>query len=389
MRKKIINILNYFLKILIILKNKLSIAKTIIINEDELLKKMNYSVKDIYNKECFNRIKQTKKGIDVSIIIPVYNSEKYLSQCLTSILNQKTKYSYEVICINDGSKDNSLSILKEFKKKYSHLTIINQENKGISGARNTGINNANGKYIGFIDNDDYVTENYIEVLLSLAYEKNADIVKCNHVNFLSNCENKVLNIVRNENTSITGNMKEKVLSFKGYIWGGIFKLELFNNVRFPIGYWYEDMIMRIILMRKCNQFEYIDRNLYYYNIHDTNASKIVWKSNDSKCMDQYYLAKQLVEYSKEIGLKDSGEIYLILLQELGNILWLRTRKLSSKFQKQIFYLACNYINQYSSNGIYANTFENKILSKAFKNRDYFLWKLISLYMIVGIRYGKN
>ena len=92
----------------------------------------------------------------VSIILPVYNVEKYLSQCLDSIVNQTLK-DFECICINDGSPDNSLAILKEYASKDSRIKIINQENKGQSSARNVGMNFSKGKYIAFIDSDDWIS----------------------------------------------------------------------------------------------------------------------------------------------------------------------------------------------------------------------------------------
>ena len=99
----------------------------------------------------------------VSVIVPVYNTEKYLPQCLDSIINQ-TFTDFECICINDGSTDNSLSILEEYAKKDSRIRIISQKNAGLSNVKNVGIKNATGIYITFIDSDDFVSLDYIEKL---------------------------------------------------------------------------------------------------------------------------------------------------------------------------------------------------------------------------------
>lgn len=104
----------------------------------------------------------------VSVIIPVYNSEKYISKCLDSVLNQ-TYQNIEVIVINDGSKDNSIKILKEYEKKYKNIILIDKKNEGVSKTRNLGIKTATGDYIMFIDNDDFIDEDYIET-----YMKNSD-----------------------------------------------------------------------------------------------------------------------------------------------------------------------------------------------------------------------
>ena len=101
--------------------------------------------------------------IKVSIIIPIYNTAKYLPRCLDSAINQ-TLQEIEIICINDGSTDNSLEILREYKKKDSRIVIINLQNGGVARARNTGIKKATGEFIGFIDSDDYVDTKYFENL---------------------------------------------------------------------------------------------------------------------------------------------------------------------------------------------------------------------------------
>ena len=103
----------------------------------------------------------------ISIIIPVYNSEKYLEECIISLLNQTLK-ECEFIFINDGSTDNSYNICKEYERKDGRIVLINQENRGVSTARNIGMTRAQGDYITFVDSDDYVDNKYIETLLSYA-----------------------------------------------------------------------------------------------------------------------------------------------------------------------------------------------------------------------------
>ncbi|MBR3628081.1 MAG: glycosyltransferase family 2 protein [Elusimicrobia bacterium] len=120
----------------------------------------------------------------ISVIVPTYNVEKYLSQCLDSILNQTFK-DFECICINDGSTDNSLSILQKYASKDNRIKIINQENKGLSGARNAALKIVTGKYITFVDSDDFVSSDYLEKLINLAEKENSDIVYCRHKMYYS------------------------------------------------------------------------------------------------------------------------------------------------------------------------------------------------------------
>ena len=111
---------------------------------------------------------------EVSIIIPIYNAEKYLKRCLDTVVNQSFE-SLEIILINDGSTDESLRIMKEYKGNHNNIEIINQENSGQGEARNKGISIAKGKYITFADADDWLSENYIQVLYDALLKNNADI----------------------------------------------------------------------------------------------------------------------------------------------------------------------------------------------------------------------
>ena len=115
---------------------------------------------------------QKKKKI--SIIIPVYNVEKYLSRCLESVINQSYK-NIEIIIVNDGSTDNSFDICNKYKKKDKRVILIDQNNQGLSGARNTGLKHATGEYICFIDSDDYVEKDYVEYLYKLIVKDDYDL----------------------------------------------------------------------------------------------------------------------------------------------------------------------------------------------------------------------
>ena len=114
--------------------------------------------------------------VDISVLVPVYNVEKYLERCLDSVLEQQFDGSLEVICVNDGSTDSSGEILEEYSKRYPNLKIINQKNQGLASARLSAINTAKGEYIGFVDSDDCIGEGYFQKLYSEAKKHNADIV---------------------------------------------------------------------------------------------------------------------------------------------------------------------------------------------------------------------
>ncbi|MBR5389107.1 glycosyltransferase [Candidatus Saccharibacteria bacterium] len=114
----------------------------------------------------------------VTVCVPIYNAEKYIKECLDSLVSQSLK-ELEIVCVNDGSTDNSGRILEEYKNKYNNIKVINQENKGLGGARNAGIKASSGQYIGFVDADDFVEPKMYETLYNIAIKNGSDIAFCN------------------------------------------------------------------------------------------------------------------------------------------------------------------------------------------------------------------
>lgn len=114
----------------------------------------------------------------ISVLVPVYNAEKYLKKCIESILNQTYK-NIELIIVNDGSNDNSYNIIEEYKNKDNRIKAVHTENKGVSHARNTCLDNASGAFFAFVDSDDYIEEDYLEILYNNLKKYNADISMCN------------------------------------------------------------------------------------------------------------------------------------------------------------------------------------------------------------------
>lgn len=311
--------------------------------------------------------------VDLSIIVPVYNVEKYLNQCLESLLNQKTKYKYEIIAINDGSTDNSFTILKKYSDK---ITIISQKNQGLSAARNAGIKVASGEYIGFVDSDDYVSNTYVETLLKAAKEKNVDMVKCNYFMF---DENGIIFNTNAEAYYTTDKFDEKVLNMPGFVWNGIFKRNLWKDIFFPVGYKFEDMITKLVIINKINSFKQIEDKLYYYrkNIGSLSRNKKNYKNVNN--IDQLFLPQELIKtYNVDIN-KNNFEN---LLYEFGPMLFFRTRYISKKNLKSVFILACEYINNIKIDASDMKQDSQKLLY-SLKNKKFILWKIISIKMYIN------
>ena len=142
----------------------------------------------------------------ISIIVPVYNTEKYLEKCLNSLISQ-TLEDIEILCINDGSTDNSIKILEQYANRDSRIKIINKKNAGVSAARNTGISQAKGEYLGFVDSDDYVDLNFYEKLYNTAKEYNASIAVAGIIRF--NEFHKKYHLKLNE-TILSNDLKTKL-----------------------------------------------------------------------------------------------------------------------------------------------------------------------------------
>lgn len=312
---------------------------------------------------------------DLSIIVPFYNApEEYIHTCLESLIKQKTRFKYEIICINDGSKNNTLEELEKYKKKYENIRVINQSNQGISITRNKGVELARGRYIGFVDQDDWVDEKYVELLIDNAYKEDADIVKCSYSTLKGE---KKISQQRVLNKRIKGYMGDEIFKFTGMIWSGVYKRELFYNVRFPRKYWFEDMVTRFLLYRKSNMFVSVENELYFKRKHNSNASVIVWKNNNNKSLEHIYLAYQLNEYGFKLGLQQDTVLLKLLLDEFGSLMWWRIKELKEEPKKEAFLLAANCLKDINIENPRLSYSEN-VLYNIFLKKNYTAWKIFCL-----------
>ncbi|MBO8433782.1 MAG: glycosyltransferase family 2 protein [Tyzzerella sp.] len=209
-----------------------------------------------------------KNNVEVSLIIPVYNVEKYIDKCLKSAVNQTFK-DMEIIIVNDGSTDNSIEIVNRYIKKYDNIKLISQENKGLSSARNVGIKESSGNYIAFADSDDYFSKKFIEDMYNTIINEKSDIVVCG---FKRIDENKKPNI-KNRKLKYKTISSDKALDMlindifiNNFAWNKLYKKELFteNDIYFPEGKTYEDMYVMYKLFHKSKKISIINKKLYCY-----------------------------------------------------------------------------------------------------------------------------
>lgn len=234
----------------------------------------------------------------VSIIVPVYNVEKFLDRCLNSLINQTLK-EIEIICINDGSVDNSLQILEKFAKQDDRITILNQKNSGQSTARNRGIDKASGIYLGFVDSDDWVDLNYFEKLYTSAEKYNCDMAVSGIIRLHK--WNKKFHL-KFEEEKVTDNTDEKFeicdVPELSYVWNKIYKRESFmsKNLRFEEGIFFEDVIMTPKILYSLGKLITVPDTYYYYW---RNPNSTVTKRTDKVNNDSIYAHNKAMEFIKE------------------------------------------------------------------------------------------
>lgn len=208
----------------------------------------------------------------VSVVIPVYNAEKYLERCLDSVINQSHQ-NLEIICINDGSTDSSKKILDSYKKKDDRIIIINQKNQGLSGARNAGIKKATARYITFVDSDDAIDQYMIQHLLDALTSTKSDISVCSFLELYPNGKIAHFNQTHPEKTLTTKQALSAMLKEEGFMVSSTMKLfprSFFSDIKFPVGKLHEDVYTTYKLFMKAKQIAFIPQEYYQY-IHHENS----------------------------------------------------------------------------------------------------------------------
>lgn len=264
---------------------------------------------------------------DLVIIVPAYNAEKWIRQCIDSILEQETEYHFLTIVIDDGSKDNTGNILDSYLPN-ERLKVIHQENKGYSGARNAALKKLCSKYIMFVDSDDYLLPGAVECLLKKAYQEDADIVEGNGYCF---DETGILGKIKKDNT---------------YLWGGpclkVMKSTLFECVEFPEGYLYEDTIINALIKSMASKMVLLPDEIYAYRIH---AGSITQKHDQNvKRVDSIWIMFLMEENRRELGLYENRKLDEVL-QHI-EFTYRRTRELQEDVKKLIFAVTCGFIRHY-------------------------------------------
>lgn len=272
----------------------------------------------------------------ISIIIPVYNVENYIEECFKSIIKQKNMCEAEIICIDDGSTDSSGKICDEYAKIDKRFKVIHQKNSGVATARNIGLDVAQGKYIAWIDPDDYIADNWYEKI-NIFIEKDIDFIFFDYAFLINNTVKKIK--YKNDSGYIKKEkfFKELVLDKKiqSQLWSKVMKRTLFNNIRIPKEIKVlEDYAIMPYLVEKANTIYYISDCLYFYLIREGSLTNNTININDDYMC--YLMSKNRYKYLIGKNIDVSKINYLLRASWLcANFYQLKTFSQEEKYKFDI------------------------------------------------------
>lgn len=229
---------------------------------------------------------------DLQIVIPAYNVEKYVRQCLDSVAQQKTKYRVQVVVIDDGATDRTPQIVDEYRDRPG-FRIIHQPNKGFSGARNTGLTHIDARYVMFVDSDDLLLPDAVEVMMDNAIRMDSDVLAADYVTMRGNIRKP---------SGRTMALCEDIDSSKihGFPWAKVYKAETYAQLGFPEEYWYEDTMQNLVLNHMCRKISTIPNRVYCYR---RNRWGITSQSRGKKrTLDSFYVTRRLMQDRQRLGI---------------------------------------------------------------------------------------
>lgn len=302
----------------------------------------------------------------VSIIVPIYNGERYIGRAIESLINQ-TYSNIEIIAVNDGSKDNSLKMLKKYESKDTRIKVIDKINTGVSDTRNKGLEEATGDLIGFLDMDDFLEPTMIEKMVYKLIEEKVDVIRCDYIRETTRGKQLKKNDISIQEDKIVGteNIQETVLkkvldgNLESYIWLLLInktKVKKIPKFRTDI-VMMEDKVFYVELLNQINSIYFLKEKLYHYIWEENLGSRKI--ENAVKSFDSICRVKEEIEdilKEKKIADKD-------------NIVKLNTKQ-SMALEEIIYQLYCNNKDRENLKVIYKELFEDKRVKEIIKKSDF-------------------
>lgn len=312
---------------------------------------------------CERRGKENVRKGELDIIIPAYNAERYLRECMDSVLGQETRYSFRVLAIDDGSTDETGELLDGYAARDSRVHVVHQENRGHSGARNAGLEIADAELIMFLDSDDVLFPDAVEQLAGAvlngdaAFSEGAYEVVDTQLQHISDSPHEAGELADFADCS-------------AYPWGKAYRLRALDGFRFPEGYLYEDSFIYQVLFPRYAQLGKkavgVASSVVKYRVNPGGISR---KSRGSvKSLDSLWITLSLHEDRKKLGLENTQEYYEYILSMLV-LTYRRTEQRDEETKKAIFVMWCDFIGREFEGFSAADPFLRRI-ERAVRDRDY-------------------
>ena len=295
----------------------------------------------------------------ISVIVPVYNVEAYVAKCIESIQNQSYQH-LEIILVDDGSTDDSGDICDQYAAYDDRIKVIHQENGGISAARNTGIEAANGDYITFVDSDDYIDLNMYEDMLHILKDNDLDILECTAFRdkdgtIIEGCNDGSLEIF-NRHEALKMAMHDCFIA----VWSQMYKRSAIGDVRFPVGRKFEDTAVSYLFIANTNRVGHINRCYYYYRL---NPNSITQTSFDPKSRWDFVIGyEERLQYAIHHHLPYVDDCNSLLMKAVLSCL---TAYYANPTGNQVYYDKCKHLIE-----TYRSDISYKQLNSKYK---LFLW----------------
>ena len=303
--------------------------------------------------------------LDVSVVVPVYNVERYVADCLESILSQELDGSMEVIAVIDGSPDDSEAIVRRLAEKDARLRVIVQENAGLSAARNAGIACAQGRWIAFVDSDDMLAPGHLAALLARARGEGCDVAGSLWR--------------RMSEDGVVGELGEPVRTHMAP-WGRLYRRGVWERLRFPVGCWYEDLITPCCVQPLFSEV-FVDDAGYLYRSRP--GSIVEESSSNPKALDSYWALEGMLGWRGDLGIVLGQEDYDRLLQLMGPLLMGRTTFLDDEGRRALFSACCDLLASLAElRGVrtaLGGAWED--VERALRERRYKLWCLACVALV--------
>ncbi len=300
----------------------------------------------------------------VSIIVPMYNVEDYLKQCLDSLKNQTLK-DYEVILVNDGSTDQTRLIASEYVSKYPEIfRLLDKENGGLSDARNYGIPYAKGEYIAFLDSDDFVEENCYE-MMAKKMDENTDVVVCDIEYWYTDASKRF--VMKGLSDTLAQSIQKQALLSPMFAWNKLYRASLFTSpdgYRYPLHTWYEDNPVTSLLFAKAKGIGHVDQALIHYRQRE---GSIMSNTNDARIIQIFDVMKMIRDEFEQEGLSKTyhDELEYLHIEHLR--LYGMFRFIRSNEWKKYYQMSEEVMKQY-----YPNWKKNPYIKYLSQNNRIFL-----------------